>query len=113
MNMNNVQEMVDHWIKRYGVRYFEEKTNMLILMEEIGELSRWMSRKYGEQSYKNSEKSIQVEAGIKEELADVLFVLCCLANQMNVDLEEALKESIEKKTKRDENRHIQNDKLTP
>jgi NTP pyrophosphatase (non-canonical NTP hydrolase) len=98
--------MVDGWIKQYGVRYFNELTNMTILTEEVGELARVMARKYGEQSFKPGEKE-----NLADEMADVLWVLICLANQTGVDLTEALQQNIEKKTRRDEKRHINNDKL--
>jgi NTP pyrophosphatase (non-canonical NTP hydrolase) len=105
------QQAVDAWIKTHGVRYFNESTNMILLMEEVGELARWIARIYGEQSFKESEKNLDHTMHIKEEMADVLFVLICLANQMEIDLEKALDESIEKKTKRDQSRHVENKKL--
>lgn len=98
--------MVDNWIKTYGVRYFSELTNMACLTEEVGELARVMARQYGDQSFKEGEK-----ANIGEEMADILWVLLCLANQTGVDLSEELQKSIEKKTKRDRNRHRDNTKL--
>ena len=98
--------MVDNWIKTYGVRYFSELTNMACLTEEVGELARVMARQYGDQSFKEGEK-----ANIGEEMADILWVLLCLANQTGVDLTEELQKSIEKKTKRDKNRHRENQKL--
>ena len=98
--------MVDNWIKTYGVRYFSELTNMACLTEEVGELARGMARQYGDQSFKEGEK-----ANIGEEMADILWVLLCLANQTGVDLSEELQKSIEKKTKRDRNRHRDNTKL--
>ena len=101
------QEMVDEWIHRYGVRYFSELTNMACLTEEVGELARVMARKYGEQSFKAGEKE-----NLGEEMADVLWVLICLANQTGVDLTEEFKKTIEKKTRRDSLRHIENKKLT-
>jgi NTP pyrophosphatase (non-canonical NTP hydrolase) len=107
MKLSEAQQTVDTWIKTYGVRYFNELTNTAILMEEVGEVARIMSRRYGEQSEKESDKSVKLE----DELADVLFVLICLANQTGVDLEEALKKNLEKKTKRDGQRHIDNNKL--
>jgi NTP pyrophosphatase (non-canonical NTP hydrolase) len=106
MTLKEAQETVDGWIKQYGVRYFNELTNMTILTEEVGELARVMARKYGEQSFKPGEKD-----NLSDEMADVLWVLICLANQTGVDLTEALRQNIEKKTRRDENRHINNDKL--
>lgn len=109
--MKKIQEEIDRWIKDYGIRYFDEKTNMMLLMEEVGELSRIMARKYGEQSFKENEKILPIDEMIKEELADVFFVLVCLANQMGIDLEEAMKNNLEKKTRRDHSRHIDNQKL--
>lgn len=106
MTIKEAQDKVDQWIKTYGVRYFNELTNMAVLTEEVGELARIMSRKYGEQSFKEGEKQDP-----SEEMADVLWVLICLANQTGVDLTEALRKSFEKKTKRDRERHINNPKL--
>ena len=106
MTIRDAQEMVDNWIKTYGVRYFSELTNMACLTEEVGELARGMARQYGDQSFKEGEK-----ANIGEEMADILWVLLCLANQTGVDLTEELQKSIEKKTKRDRNRHRDNTKL--
>lgn len=106
MSIKEAQEEVDHWIKQYGVRYFSELTNMAILTEEVGELARVIARKYGDQSFKNGEKE-----NLGEEMADVLWVLICLANQTGVDLTEEFNKSMEKKTKRDQLRHIQNPKL--
>lgn len=106
MTIRDAQEMVDNWIKTYGVRYFSELTNMACLTEEVGELARVMARQYGDQSFKEGEK-----ANIGEEMADILWVLLCLANQTGVDLTEELQKSIEKKTKRDRNRHRDNTKL--
>ena len=106
MTIKEAQEAVDRWIKEYGVRYFSELTNMAVLTEEVGELARVMARKYGDQSFKEGKKD-----NLGEEMADVLWVLLCLANQTGVDLTEELKKSIEKKTKRDSLRHIQNKKL--
>ena len=102
MTIKEAQHTVDQWIKTYGVRYFSELTNMAVLTEEVGELAR----KYGDQSFKEGEKD-----NLDEELADILWVLICLANQTGVDLTEALQKSIEKKTKRDKERHKNNDKL--
>lgn len=107
MTIKEAQEAVDQWIKTYGVRYFSELTNMAVLTEEVGELARVMARKYGDQSFKAGEKE-----NLGEEMADVLWVLICLANQTGVDLTEELKKSIEKKTKRDAERHKNNVKLT-
>lgn len=106
MTIRDAQEMVDNWIKTYGVRYFSELTNMACLTEEVGELARVIARQYGDQSFKEGEK-----ANIGEEMADILWVLLCLANQTGVDLTEELQKSIEKKTKRDRNRHRDNTKL--
>ncbi len=102
-----MQNTVDAWIKQHGVRYFNELTNMALLTEEVGELARIMARKYGEQSFKESETNR--DPG--EEMADVLFVLICLANQIGVDLDAAFAKSMEKKTLRDQNRHKDNEKL--
>lgn len=106
MTIKEAQEEVELWIKQYGVRYFSELTNMAILTEEVGELARVIARKYGDQSFKNGEKE-----NLGEEMADVLWVLICLANQTGVDLTEEFNKSMEKKTKRDQLRHIQNPKL--
>ncbi len=107
MTIKEAQEKVDEWIKTYGVRYFSELTNLGILMEEVGELSRVMVRTYGEQSSKSSEDPQQ----IADELADVLWVILCLANQQNIDLTIALEKNFYKKTNRDKHRHIGNKKL--
>ena len=106
MTIKEAQEEVDRWIKQYGVRYFSELTNMAILTEEVGELARVMSRMYGDQSFKTGEKP-----NLGEEMADVLWVLVCLANQTGVDLTVEFAKNMEKKTKRDSLRHIQNPKL--
>ena len=106
MTIKEAQETVDRWIKEYGVRYFSELTNMSVLTEEVGELARVMARKYGDQSFKVGEKD-----NLGEEMADILWVLLCLANQTGVDLTTELQKSIEKKTQRDSLRHIQNEKL--
>jgi NTP pyrophosphatase (non-canonical NTP hydrolase) len=107
MTLPDAQKKVDDWIKQYGVRYFSELTNTAMLMEEVGEVARIMARTYGEQSFKESDK----EKKLADELADVLFVLICIANQTGVDLEDALKKNLEKKTARDSERHLGNDKL--
>ncbi|ADR21023.1 pyrophosphatase [Marivirga tractuosa] len=107
ITLAEAQEKVDEWIKTIGVRYFNELTNMTILTEEVGELARIMARKYGEQSFKESDKN----ADLGDEMADVLWVLICLANQTGIDLTEALQKNIEKKTNRDKDRHQDNDKL--
>ena len=106
MTIDEAQKTVDEWIKKYGVRYFSELTNMACLTEEVGELARVMARKYGDQSFKAGEKD-----NIGEEMADVLWVLICLANQTGVNLTDELKKSFEKKTRRDSQRHINNEKL--
>lgn len=107
MTIKEAQETVDAWIKNHGIRYFNELTNMTILTEEVGELARIMARKYGEQSFKDSDK----EYNMADEMADILWVLICLANQTGIDLTEALAKNIEKKTNRDNNRHKNNPKL--
>lgn len=107
MTIKEAQESVDKWIKEYGVRYFSELTNMTILTEEVGELARIMARTYGDQSFKKSD----LEKNLADEMADVMWVLICLANQTGIDLTKALEENIKKKTLRDKNRHINNEKL--
>lgn len=107
LTIKQAQQQVDDWIKTVGVRYFNELTNLGILMEEVGELSRLMVRKYGEQSFKESDKGKE----LSDEMADVLWVLMCLANQTGVDLTEALQKNFEKKNIRDANRHKENEKL--
>jgi NTP pyrophosphatase (non-canonical NTP hydrolase) len=107
ISIRQAQDQVDQWIKTYGVRYFSELTNMAILTEEVGELARIISRTYGEQSFKESDKN----RDLGDEMADVLWVLICMANQTGVDLTSALKKNIEKKTFRDKDRHIGNNKL--
>ena len=106
MTIKEAQQRVDAWIKEYGVRYFNELTNTAILTEEVGEVARIMARKYGEQSFKENEKT-----DLGDELADVLWVLICIANQTGVDLTAALEKNFDKKTKRDNKRHINNPKL--
>ena len=106
MTIKEAQQIVDQWIKEYGVRYFSELTNMAVLTEEVGELARVMARKYGDQSFKAGEKD-----NLGEEMADVLWVLICLANQTGIDLTEELQKNIEKKTLRDKERHLNNEKL--
>lgn len=106
MTIREAQEAVDQWIKEYGVRYFSELTNMAILTEEVGELARVIARKYGDQSFKAGEKD-----NLGDEMADVLWVLLCLANQTGIDLTAELQKNIEKKIKRDKKRHQYNDKL--
>ncbi len=107
MTIEQAQQQVDEWIQTIGVRYFNELTNLGILMEEVGELSRIMVRRYGEQS----SKEIEAKTNLADEMADVLWVLICLANQTGVNLTEALQNNFEKKTKRDANRHKNNEKL--
>lgn len=106
MTIEEAQKAVDQWIKTYGVRYFSELTNMAVLTEEVGELARVMARKYGDQSFKAGEKD-----NLGDEIADILWVLICLANQTGVNLTEAFEANIKKKTNRDKERHINNDKL--
>lgn len=106
MTLEEAQKTVDNWIKTYGVRYFSELTNMAVLTEEVGELARIMARTYGDQSFKEGEKH-----DLADEMADVLWVLICLANQTGVDLTEAFRKNLEKKTSRDKNRHKNNPKL--
>jgi NTP pyrophosphatase (non-canonical NTP hydrolase) len=107
MTLQQAQQQVDSWIKTHGVRYFSELTNMAILTEEVGEVARIISRKYGDQSFKKSDEGKE----LGDELADVLFVLICIANQTGVDLTEALNKNLEKKTSRDSSRHKDNEKL--
>lgn len=107
MTLKEAQERVDRWINDIGVRYFSELTNTAILMEEVGEVSRIMARKYGDQSFKKSDEDVN----LADEMADVLFVLICLANQTGIDLEEAFEQNMAKKTQRDKDRHKQNPKL--
>lgn len=109
MTLDEAQQKVDEWIRTHGVRYFNELTNMAILTEEVGEVARIIARRYGEQSEKESDK----HKNLADELADVLWVLICLANQTNVNLTEAFKANLEKKTLRDIERHRQNEKLKP
>lgn len=107
MTLAEAQQTVDQWIKTYGVRYFNELTNMALLTEEVGELARIIARTYGEQSFKNNESG----KNIADEIADVLFVLICIANQTGVDLTQTMQQNLDKKTKRDATRHRSNDKL--
>lgn len=106
LTLSEAQKTVDQWIKTYGVRYFSELTNMAILTEEVGEMARIMARRYGDQSFKEGEKS-----DLGDEIADVLWVLLCIANQTGIDLTAELRRNIEKKTRRDKDRHINNEKL--
>ena len=107
MTIKDAQRRIDEWIKKYGVRYFNELTNMAILTEEVGEVARIISRRYGEQSEKETDKNLD----LADELADVIFVVMCIANQTGIDLEKALEQNLIKKTQRDKNRHLQNKKL--
>ncbi|MDX2188589.1 MAG: nucleotide pyrophosphohydrolase [Bacteroidota bacterium] len=107
MTIEQAQKEVDNWIKTYGVRYFSELTNMAILTEEVGEVARIIARRYGEQSFKDSD----LDKNLADELADVLFVLICIANQTGINLTDALQKNFEKKTARDKARHTTNDKL--
>lgn len=109
MTLKEAQKKVDHWINTTGVRYFSEMTNMAMLTEEVGEVARIMARTYGDQSFKESDR----EKVLADELADVLFVLICIANQTGVDLTEAMEKNLEKKTRRDALRHQANPKLKP
>ncbi len=111
MTLQQLQLQIDSWIKTYGKRYFSELTNLGILMEETGELSRHIVRKYGEQSYRENITEVESSAKIADEMADVLWVLCCLANQTGIDLTKAMEKNLQKKTERDSLRHLQNSKL--
>ena len=112
MEIKAYQEEVDHWIKTVGVRHFSELTNMAILTEEVGEVARLISRMYGEQSFKNPMSLEEQKESLADELADVIWVAVCLANQTGIDLEAALIKNLEKKSKRDSLRHVNNEKLT-
>lgn len=107
MHLSEAQQQVDHWIKTTGVRYFNELTNMAMLTEEVGEVARIIARKYGEQSFKETD----LEKNLDDELADVLFVLICIANQTGIDLTKALEANLQKKSNRDATRHTRNEKL--
>jgi NTP pyrophosphatase (non-canonical NTP hydrolase) len=111
MDISQYQKEVDNWIRTTGVRYFSELTNTAILTEEVGEVARLMARIYGDQSFRQPMEEADQKAALADELADVLWVVACLANQTGIDLEQALQENINKKTKRDTNRHINNPKL--
>ena len=111
MQISEAQKTVDEWIKTIGVRYFNELTNTAVLMEEVGEVARLIARIYGEQSFKKSENVTDAKEALADEMADVLFVLICLANQTGIDLTAALEKNLDKKTKRDSTRHIENEKL--
>ena len=111
MSIENLQSTVDAWVKQYGVRYFSELTNMALLAEEVGEVARLMARLYGEQSFKTEELAAQAPEQLADEIADVLFVLVCIANQTGINLTDAMEKNLTKKTKRDSTRHINNEKL--
>ncbi len=111
MTIQQAQEMVDHWINTVGIRYYSELTNTAILMEEVGEVASLMARIYGEQSFKKPQLAATAQDDLADEMADVLFVLVCLANQTGVDLTKALKNNLDKKTWRDKERHAKNPKL--
>ena len=113
MLIREAQEQIDDWIKTYGVRYFSELTNMALLTEEVGELARLIAREFGEQSFKDPAENENIREKIADEMADVFFVLTCLANQMGIDLEPAIRKNLDKKTRRDRHRHQQNEKLKP
>lgn len=112
MTIKNYQESIDKWIKEYGVRYFSELTNMAILTEEVGEMSRYMARIYGEQSFKKEMTLLEQKEALADEMADVLWVLGCIANQTGIDLEGAIEKNFRKKTERDKDRHHNNNKLS-
>jgi len=111
MTIKEAQATVDQWINTIGIRYYNELTNTAVLMEEVGEVARLMARIYGEQSFKKADQAQNAKADLADEMADVLFVLICLANQTGIDLTSALTENLDKKTKRDKDRHAQNKKL--
>ena len=111
MTIRELQIDVDNWIKEYGVRYFNELTNLGILVEEVGELSRYMVRIFGEQSFKNVADKSSAKNNLQDELGDILFVLTCIANQCDIDMEKVIKENLQKKSQRDKQRHLNNPKL--
>ena len=111
MTLKEVQETVDNWINTIGIRYYNELTNTAILTEEVGEVARLMARIYGEQSFKTKEQAATAKDDLADEMADVFFVLVCLANQTGIDLTQALKKNLDKKTNRDAKRHAENEKL--
>jgi NTP pyrophosphatase (non-canonical NTP hydrolase) len=113
MEIKQAQNIVDEWIKTIGIRYYDELTNTAILMEEVGEVARLMARLYGEQSFKKGTEPADPKAALADEMADVLFVLVCLANQTGIDLTDALEKNLAKKTNRDKERHAANEKLKP
>lgn len=112
MTITELQQQVDEWIKKYGVRYFDIKTNALILNEEVGEFSSLVARIHGEQSFKVSPTKLEADVMLADELADILWVTTCIANQLGINLEDAISKNIQKKTSRDVNRHKSNDKLS-
>jgi NTP pyrophosphatase (non-canonical NTP hydrolase) len=111
MTIKELQSTVDEWINTIGIRYYDELTNTAILMEEVGEVARLMARLYGEQSFKTEAQKEKAPTELADEMADVLFVLTCLANQTGIDLNEAMQKNLDKKTKRDKERHANNEKL--
>lgn len=111
MHIKEAQKEIDHWIRTVGVRYFNELTNMAILTEEVGELARLVSREYGEQSFKEQISKEEIKERLSDEMGDIFFVLSCLANQMDIDLEQSFSKGMEKRTTRDSLRHKQNEKL--
>lgn len=113
MKIEELQLEIDQWIKTNGVRYFNELTNLAILTEEVGELARLMSRKFGEQSFKNPDDAKDIDKKLADELADIIFVAVCLSNQIGINLTDAIVKNLEKKTKRDVSRHKDNQKLKP
>jgi len=112
MQINEIKQRVDEWINEYGVRYFDIRTNTLLLMEEMGEFARLVARIYGEQSFKKNEEPSQNLKALEDEWADIFFVMICIANQTGINIESAIEKNILKKTSRDSNRHLTNDKLT-
>jgi NTP pyrophosphatase (non-canonical NTP hydrolase) len=108
MTIQEAQQKVDDWIQKYGGGYFSELTNLGILTEEVGEMARWMVRKYGDQTLKPSEQNVDIKAAIEDEMTDILWVMMCLANQMQIDLTASLERNFEKKTNRDHSRHRPN-----
>lgn len=111
MTIQELQQTVDNWIQTIGIRYYNELTNTAVLMEEVGEVARLMARLYGEQSFKSETQAETAKADLADEMADVLFVLTCLANQTGIDLADAMEKNLAKKTKRDKERHANNEKL--
>lgn len=111
MTITELQSKVNQWIETHGVRYFDEMTNLGMLMEEVGEFSRLMTRNFGEQSFKPGKRPADIKKAIADEMADIIFVAVCLANQMDIDLDEAIDENLRKKTERDSDRHHTNENL--